>query len=66
MSLPPAPTQTYQEASLHVQYLSFIQSTLEYASNAYVHSIHATEYNALVGMRPFSLTFRSHPTALLI
>ena len=29
-------------------YLSFIQSTLEYGSNAYVHCLHAAQYNALV------------------
>ena len=29
-------------------YLSFIQSTLEYGSNAYVHCLHAAQYDALV------------------
>ena len=29
-------------------YLSFIQSTIEYASNSYVHCLHAAEHNVLI------------------
>ena len=29
-------------------YLSFIQSTIEYASNSYVHALHSSEYDSLV------------------
>ena len=47
-------------------YLSFIQSTLEYASSAYVHTLHAAEFEALLKLskRAFRVVF-GYPLPLL-
>ena len=36
-------------------YLSFIQSTIEYASNSYVHCLHAAEHNVLIKISKHAL-----------
>jgi len=52
-------------------YLSFIQSTLEYASNSYVHALNTTTYNNLLGIakRALRLVFgfpSRTPTSVII